>query len=459
MGSMLNIPSRMEGPEQKTIIGKPEITVSAKGIQNGTSVYLNDGADFGQDTKLGATTPGQYGPPYTKTSGLAEAGAFCEANNIREIIFYYNNNVNLSATINITSDIKITGKSSGSGLGAIVFSYASPQFYVTGRLRIEGLNVIGNGSSQIFIQSATTSTQITHIMKDFYYENIGTVIYADNEPSGYWYCENVHDNANYTGALKNMIFLNSINSNGATIINPSFNYSSVNIQEGSVIQLGGSVDSIVVSQASYTCIGGRINALSHTTPITTIVGSSLDCNVIVLGGRIATHNTATTDFINSSGSGGSTHVFFSHSSIGIQASMSTAVNLFTNSITSGLLLIFVESGTIDMGSGYTGTFNFNPTHISGEVIATTANTGTLDTNPQTPTTPAVPASGTAQANSNPYPVTVYIYGGTVTVINYTPVGGAATQIGTAGPAAVRLNPGDSITLTYSAAPSWNWASA
>ena len=60
MGSMLNIPSRMEGPEQKTIIGKPEITVSAKGIANGTSVYLNDGADFGPDT------------PGTTTNGIAE---------------------------------------------------------------------------------------------------------------------------------------------------------------------------------------------------------------------------------------------------------------------------------------------------------------------------------------------------------------------------------------------------
>ena len=57
MGSMLNIPSRMEGPEQKTIIGKSEITVSSKGIANGTSVYLNDGADFGPDTS-GTTTNG-----------------------------------------------------------------------------------------------------------------------------------------------------------------------------------------------------------------------------------------------------------------------------------------------------------------------------------------------------------------------------------------------------------------
>ena len=79
MGSMLNIPSRMEGPEQKTIIGKPEITVSSKGIVNGTSVYRNDGADFGPDTKLGATTPGQYGPPFTATDGLAEAFDYADA--------------------------------------------------------------------------------------------------------------------------------------------------------------------------------------------------------------------------------------------------------------------------------------------------------------------------------------------------------------------------------------------
>ena len=70
---MLNIPSRMEGPEQKTIIGKTGVIVSAKGIANGKSVYLNDGADFGPDTKLGATTPEQYGPPFTKTVGLQEA--------------------------------------------------------------------------------------------------------------------------------------------------------------------------------------------------------------------------------------------------------------------------------------------------------------------------------------------------------------------------------------------------
>ena len=53
--------------------GRGEITVSAKGIVNGLSNIPNDGADFGPDTMLGATAPGQYGSPYTETGGIMEA--------------------------------------------------------------------------------------------------------------------------------------------------------------------------------------------------------------------------------------------------------------------------------------------------------------------------------------------------------------------------------------------------
>ena len=59
--------------QETNIRGKPYITVSAKGIVNGLSRYPNDGADFGPDTTLGATAPGQYGSPYTETSGVQEA--------------------------------------------------------------------------------------------------------------------------------------------------------------------------------------------------------------------------------------------------------------------------------------------------------------------------------------------------------------------------------------------------
>ena len=47
--------------------------VSAKGIANGLSVLPNDGQDWGPDTMLGATAPGQYGSPYTNTTGIWEA--------------------------------------------------------------------------------------------------------------------------------------------------------------------------------------------------------------------------------------------------------------------------------------------------------------------------------------------------------------------------------------------------
>ena len=52
--------------------GKPYIAVSSKGIVNGLSTIPNDGADFGPDTTKGATAPGQYGSPYTETSGINE---------------------------------------------------------------------------------------------------------------------------------------------------------------------------------------------------------------------------------------------------------------------------------------------------------------------------------------------------------------------------------------------------
>jgi hypothetical protein len=42
-------------------------------MSNGLSDTPNDGADFGPDTLYGATAPGQYGPPYSHTSGIQEA--------------------------------------------------------------------------------------------------------------------------------------------------------------------------------------------------------------------------------------------------------------------------------------------------------------------------------------------------------------------------------------------------
>ena len=75
------------------------------------------------------------------------------------------------------------------------------------------------------------------------------------------------------------------------------------------------------------------------------------------------------------------------------------------------------------------------------------------------TTPSVPASGTAQANTNPFPVRVYITGaGTTTAYTITdPAGNAETfSLALAAGQEITLDPGASITITYTVAPTWKW---
>ena len=65
-------------------------------------------------------------------------------------------------------------------------------------------------------------------------------------------------------------------------------------------------------------------------------------------------------------------------------------------------------------------------------------------------TPAVPASGTPVTNSSPLPVQVVVTGGTVTNVA---VNGATAGTGDG---TYTLPAAGSITLTYSAAPTWTW---
>ena len=69
-------------------------------------------------------------------------------------------------------------------------------------------------------------------------------------------------------------------------------------------------------------------------------------------------------------------------------------------------------------------------------------------------TPAVPATTVAATNGNPVPVLASITGGTVTVVAVN--GGT---VATSSPATAVVPAGGTITLTYSAAPTWTWTSA
>jgi hypothetical protein len=67
------------------------------------------------------------------------------------------------------------------------------------------------------------------------------------------------------------------------------------------------------------------------------------------------------------------------------------------------------------------------------------------------TTPGVPASNSALTNNTGIDATVYISGGTVTVVKV-----GATTTGLISPCTVRVPIGQTITLTYSVAPTWVW---
>jgi hypothetical protein len=72
-------------------------------------------------------------------------------------------------------------------------------------------------------------------------------------------------------------------------------------------------------------------------------------------------------------------------------------------------------------------------------------------NINTVSTPGMPASGTAVANTTGQVAEVSINGGTVSLVRRNSVSLFTTTNVT-----VILEPGDSITLNYTVAPGWNW---
>ncbi len=121
----------------------------------------------------------------------------------------------------------------------------------------------------------------------------------------------------------------------------------------------------------------------------------------------------------------------------------------------------IVSGTINQLIGLPGSGN-NPGYITGSPLVA-RNYGVSAIYPSV-STPSVPSSGTAQSNSYPYPVDVYISGGSATAVQVTRQGSTYTVWSSSSataipPLLVRLEPGDSITITYSTAPSWTWVPA
>ena len=161
------------GTDWKSINGKPYITVSTKGRSNGLSNKINDGADFGPDTTLNATSPYRTGAPYTQTNALKEAINYAIVNKISSIylIGYSENNTftyktgtndiyDLTPLNNFTLEIKGVGDSIGAYISfspnsGITFNNLSSMSIVFEGLGIEcannayGLTINGTPNDQV----------------------------------------------------------------------------------------------------------------------------------------------------------------------------------------------------------------------------------------------------------------------------------------------------------------------
>ena len=115
------------GTDWKSINGKPEIVISSKGRSNGLSKKINDGADFGVDTTLGATSPNQIGAPYSVTGGLQEL-----FNYVATLDPIYPNNTVIGHKILIKGFIQVHAD--------ITLKYNNPQYYA-----IEGESLLTSG--------------------------------------------------------------------------------------------------------------------------------------------------------------------------------------------------------------------------------------------------------------------------------------------------------------------------
>lgn len=142
--------------------------------------------------------------------------------------------------------------------------------------------------------------------------------------------------------------------------------------------------------------------------------------------------------------------------IGCSASSNGGSGFYTDTITSGWVRYIGCTATGNTGYGYECHGSTSPYVRIRECLASGNTLADAYMGAASPisgalTAPAMPASGTAYTNIFSVPVTVYIAGGTVTAIA---INGTTLTNLTSG--TVRLGPGDTITLTYSAAPAWVW---
>ena len=404
----------------KNITGKPYITVSSKGLANGLSEYFNDGADFGPDSLQSDGT-------LTETSGIQEAFNYSTANAMAYDSFY------IFPTVRILDGILNVSEPLTFGIGNLPPS-ANYSVNIIGNGYINSeITWIGNTSPQAII---TIDTNINNI----YIANLnpGVANNATGSPSYgiYWdSAKGAGDNGitieNITFAMTNSgssMYINNAfvtyfknlvspsgmtiygSGNGSRLILQSNEWSSGNLTVGNF-------DYMDISDLSATITIGS-NGTSYT--IDTVTIRSFNGSIIV---NSPSNNLQVLNSILARGTSGN-GAFEVNASLGILdvESCSTSGEFLSASssnsqvigslIINGLVNVYQVADFFGDNPSYITVNNYDIRNVNSGTFS-----GTLPVN--TPTTPSVPSSGTAQENTNPYAVDVYIYGGDVTEIQIT----------------------------------------
>ena len=516
-GELSNTQETMVLPmlQMKNIRGKPYITVSAKGMVNGLSNIPNDGSDFGPDTTKGATAPGQYGSPYTETSGIQDAQNYLAKKGYENLpmggtIQLLDGVFEISTTINLTTPSLIiaglglaTDRSTtirlADGADVNIINVETSAFKcVIRNLAIDGNNANNTGSLYGIVANGNFTGQDLHINQIYLANVSGTAIYSN--------CGTYIEDVIVEGGTSWGLYLDGnagwlvngflvyggaggvyIGSNGMTLSNITvYTATTPTLPQIEVAGNNNAITNVNVQNIFYQVLisgnsnnitGLQINAaITGSTPPTPIQITGLRNNInsvyLNIGEIDVTTYPGAIIAISSSGSVTKISSLFSNISLPptflvIQSAYNTISDVYAN--VSSASTAIADSGSNNKISNI---YLYGPTTSTPLTLPSTDIVrdifmidGSTNTPVQlfTPTTPSVPSSATAQENTNPYAVDVYVYGGDVTKIQITKGGTAytvfsvSTAIAMSGQA-YKLNPGDSITVTYSTVPTWEWLS-
>ena len=432
----------------------PELTVSAKGIANGLSTEYNDGWDFGPDSYDPNSTASI---PYTQTSGILEAWNYAFS-----VAQEYSQGGSGNYWMPIIKLLE--------GIFTV-----SQKVFLSPNKRIMNPKMIGSGSMSTYVywNFDDNCIEIDHTNDNIRYDNIeigymqpqaggnvgsGTAFFAAPYVSG--------DSAYQTNAFQSydMDFSNSFS--GLAMFNltgfqkiicynlQAYNggsYGPLYCDNVGVVAVYGGVagNGAYISNVSYAYLdfAESLNTLNISNVSILILPAFGIYNGIGIHG-----NTGIIQIINCSAG---------ETSGGGNAALLNLASGVSSATVEAVIIDYFNGGYAQAYKLANGSITVNNVRVHNvELVSGASLSGDWE---NIPTTPSVPASATAQQNTNPYPVDVYIYGGDVTEIQITRNGTAytvlsvSTAIAMAGQA-YKLNPGDSITITYSTAPSWEWLS-